>query len=83
MDTPIDIAIPFDSVEDNGLVLVHDMGGDPRNYLHSVCIRDNDIGATEYLLDACYQKNVGFIKNGAQWWEYIKPFPLSIANWIS
>ena len=78
MKTPIDIKIPFD-VEDNGLVLVHDMGGDPRNYLHSVCVKDSQKDAIMYLQDACYQLNVGFRREDKQWWEYIKPFPLSIS----
>lgn len=83
ISTPIDITIPFESVEDNGLVLVHDIGGDPRNYLHSVCVKDTDNKAVAYLVAACYQQNIGFIRDANQWWEYIKPFPLSVADWMA
>ena len=79
--TPIEIRIPFDEVEDNGLILVHDIGGDPRNFLHSIYVPDNHSDAIQYLRNACYQKNVGFLRDGKKWWEYIKPFPLGISSW--
>lgn len=70
-------------VMDHGLSLVHDMGGEPRNYLHEVSFRDSDHVAKMLLADAGYQYRCGWIRDGRQMWTWTKRFPLTVATWAA
>lgn len=81
IETPIEIRIPVKTIKDYGLELVHDLTGQPRNYLHLVGIRGADNVGKKYLHDAGYHILIGFKIGKTQWWEYTKRFPLSVGKW--
>jgi len=79
---PPEIRLPFSSVVDHGLVLVHELDGSPRNYLHEVSIKDQDYDAQEYARDAGYHLSHGWVdQDGQQYWVYRKSYPLGVAEW--
>ncbi len=83
--TPVELQPPFSParVRDFGLTLVHQLGGEPRNYLHEVGVRDADADAIQYLSDAGYSRDYGWKdRELAQWWAYRKQYPLSVAKWV-
>lgn len=82
--TPIEIQAPFSParVRDFGLTLVHQLGGEPRNYLHEIGVHGQDPDAVKYLQDAGYRKSHGWLdRSRHQWWVYRKEYPLSVAKW--
>lgn len=81
IQTPIEIAIPFAEAVDHGMVLVHELGGKPRNYLHEVSIPEGYCTSSAYMQDAGYTKDYGYRKDGQQYWVWRKAFPLSVSRW--
>ena len=82
--TPAELQPPFSParVRDFGLTLVHQLGGEPRNYLHEVGVHGQDPDAVRYLQDAGYHKSYGWLDcSRHQWWVYRKEYPLSVGEW--
>lgn len=77
--TPIEILIPL-PCEDHGLELVHDMSGQPRNYLHQVSVVAGS-EADAYCRDAGYRFSSGYPRGWVQMKVYTKEFPLYVGDW--
>lgn len=81
MKTPIEVSIPMLGIQDHGLSLVHEIGGQPRNYLHEVSIEQWEQDAVRYLEAAGYAYRCGWVKDGKAFSTYSKAFPLTVATW--
>ena len=79
--SPIEITVPFAEAIDHGMVLVHEMNGNPRNWLHEVSIPEGYCTSAAYMQDAGYSKDYGYRKDGEQYWVWRKAFPLGVATW--
>jgi hypothetical protein len=85
--TPIEMKTPAGTI-DHGMVLVHELGGKPRNYLHKVSVERTETQAIRILQDGGYAQHSGWIDRPAQgggsgkaYWLYTKPYPLTVASW--
>jgi len=78
--TPADLRAPLPGIHDHGMTLVHDVTGAERDWLHEVSIAENDMQATNYLIDAGYRQHCGWRIGGLQVWEYVKAYPLDAVS---
>jgi hypothetical protein len=79
---PVEIAIPPSlDVIDHGMVLVHELGGNPRNWLHEVSVRRWQQDSIRFLEAAGYIQHHGWVRDGEAFWIYTKPYPLSVLAW--
>lgn len=84
LKTPIEIQVPAfacPDVIDHGLTLVHEMGGEPRNYLHEVSIPAYSQSAESLVSDFGYAYSCGYYKDGRQYKVYLRQFGLMVAAW--
>lgn len=81
IETPVEIVRPYSGCVDGGLILVHDIAGYRRNYLHEVEVPATETQSIRMLHADGYHQHSGFWKDGQQWWVYCKRYPLTVETW--
>lgn len=80
LDTPKALRCPFEC-SDHGLTIVHELTGQPRNYLHEVSVREGS-QAEAFLKERAYTQHTGHLDKNVQVWTYVKQIGLDqAADW--